>query len=53
VAGYSFGSLVSRIDEAGARYGSGCRRGRVTSSPPQFGQRLDIAWVQSGQKVHS
>jgi hypothetical protein len=29
------------------------RRGRRTSSPPQFGQIADIASVQLGQKVHS
>jgi hypothetical protein len=28
-------------------------RGRATSSPPQFGQREDIAAAQSGQNVHS
>ena len=53
-AGHTFEGLVNRIvDEACERYGSRWRRGRVTSSPPQFGQRPDISWVQSAQKVHS
>jgi hypothetical protein len=29
------------------------RRGRETNSPPQFGQILCIASVQTAQKVHS
>ena len=29
------------------------RRGRRTSSPPQFGQILDMSPVQGAQKVHS
>jgi len=32
---------------------TGERRGRTTSSPPQFGQTALIASVQAGQKVHS
>ena len=29
------------------------RFGRLTSSPPQFGQVADMAAEQAGQKVHS
>jgi len=35
------------------RYSALPFRGRLTSSPPQFGQIADIASVHSVQKVHS
>jgi len=36
-----------------ATVGGTSRRGRATSSPPQFGQRRFIASAQAAQKVHS
>jgi NAD(P)-dependent dehydrogenase (short-subunit alcohol dehydrogenase family) len=44
---------VQCVALAGGGVGGPTLRGRLTSSPPQFGHRPSIASAQSRQKVHS
>ena len=41
------------VEMQGAGHGAVARRGRATSSPPQFGQTLSMVSAHATQKVHS
>jgi len=45
--------VLTRLDHVAPELDGSLRRGRLTSSPSQFGQTKFICWAQLPQYVHS
>jgi hypothetical protein len=50
---FEIARVLVRLDHVAPELGGSLRRGRLTSSPPQFGQTKYICSAQLAQYVHS